>query len=66
MFFRIDCKSVFKVLNLSTEMLFSTDLALMNTQTQHIKVDDATQMIMEVYRDVQRAVKGNFEPSQFD
>ena len=27
---RTDCKSVFKVLSLSTEMQFSTDLALMN------------------------------------
>ena len=35
-------KSVFKVLSLSTEMQFSTDLALMNTQPQRIKVDDAT------------------------
>ena len=42
MFCRSDCKSVFKVLDLSTEMQFSTDLALMNTQPQRIKVDDAT------------------------
>ena len=42
MFCRSDCKSVFKVLSLSTEMQFSTDLALMNTQPQRIKVDDAT------------------------
>ena len=42
MFCRTDCKSVFKVLSLSTEMQFSTDLALMNTQPQRIKVDDAT------------------------
>ena len=34
MFCRSDCKSVFKVLSLSTEMQFSTDLALMNTQPQ--------------------------------
>ena len=39
---RTDCKSVIKVLSLSTEMQFSTDLALMNTQPQCIKVDDAT------------------------
>ena len=32
MFCRTDCKSVFKVLSLSTEMQFSTDLALMSTQ----------------------------------
>ena len=32
----------FKVLSLSTEMQFSTDLALMNTQPQRIKDDDAT------------------------
>ena len=31
MFCRIDCKSVFKVLSISTEMHFSTDLALMST-----------------------------------
>ena len=36
------CESVFKVLSLSTEMQFLTDLALMNTQPQRIKVDDAT------------------------
>ena len=41
-------------------MQFSTDLALMNTQPQRIKVDDATQMITEVYLDVQTAVRGNF------
>ena len=35
-------KSVFKVLSLSTEMQFSTDLALMNIQPQRIKVDDVT------------------------
>ena len=32
MFCKIDCKSVFKILSLSSEMQFSTDLALMNTQ----------------------------------
>ena len=31
-FSRIDCKSVFKVLSHSTEMQFSTDIALMSTQ----------------------------------
>ena len=41
-------------------MQFSTDLALMNTQPQRIKVDDATQMMTEVYFDVQTAVRGNF------
>ena len=41
-------------------MQFSTDLAQMNTQPQRIKVDDATQMITEVYLDVQTAVRGNF------
>ena len=41
-------------------MQFSTDLALMNTQPQRIKVDDATQMITEVYLDVQTAVRENF------
>ena len=60
MFCRTDCKSVFKVLSLSTEIQFSTDLALMNTQPRRIKVDDATQMITEVYIDVQTAVRGNF------
>ena len=42
MFCRSGCKSVFKVLSLSTEMQFLTDLALINTQPQRIKVDDAT------------------------
>ena len=42
MFCRTDCKSVFKVLSLSTKIQFSTDLALMNIQPQRIKVDDAT------------------------
>ena len=42
MFCGIDFKSVFKVLSLSTEMQFLTDLALMKTQPQRIKVDDAT------------------------
>ena len=60
MFCRSDCKSVFNVLSLSTEMQFSTDLAQMNTQPQRVKVDDATQMITEVYLDVQTAVRGNF------
>ena len=60
MFCRTDCKSVFKVLSLSAEIQFSTDLALMNTQPRRIKVDDATQMITEVYIDVQTAVRGNF------
>ena len=60
MFYRIDCKSVFKVLSLSTEMQFSTDPALMNTPKQRIKVDDATKMITEVYLHVQTVVRGNF------
>ena len=55
---RIDCKSVFKVLSLSTEMQFSTDLALMNTKPQ--RIDDPTQIITEVYLDVQTALRGNF------
>ena len=38
-------------MSLFTEMQFSTDLLLMNTQPQRIKVDDATQMITEVYFD---------------
>ena len=42
MFCRSDWKSVFKVLSLSTEMQFLTDLALMNTDPQRIKVDNAT------------------------
>ena len=41
-FFYVLQNSVLKVLSLSTEMQFSTDLALMNTQPQRIKVDDAT------------------------
>ena len=65
MFCRTDCYSLFKILSLSTEIQFSTDLAQMNTQPQCIKVDDATQMITEVYLDVQKAVRGNFEPSHF-
>ena len=60
MFCRIECKSVFKVLSLFTEIKFSTDLALMNTQPQRIKVDGATQMITEVYPNVPTAVRGNF------
>ena len=32
MFCKIDCKSVFNVLSLSTEIQLSTDLALMSTQ----------------------------------
>ena len=60
MFCRSDRKSVFKLLSLSTEMQFLIDLALMNTQPQRIKVDDATQMMTEVYFDVQTAVRGNF------
>ena len=39
-------------------MHFSNDLALMNTQPQRIKVDDATEMITEVYVDVQTVVRG--------
>ena len=35
MFCRIDCKSVFKVLSLFTEMQSSTDLALMSTQSMY-------------------------------
>ena len=42
-------------------MEFSTDLALMNTQPQSIKVDDATRTNdTEVYLDVQTAARGNF------
>ena len=67
MFCRSDRKSVFKLLSLSTEMQFLTVLALMNTQPQRIKVDDAhAQMITEVYLDVQTAARGNIEPIQFD
>ena len=40
-------------------MPFSTDRALMNTQPQRIKVDDARQMITEKYLDVQIAARGN-------
>ena len=59
MFCRTDCKSVFNVLSLSTEMQFSIDFAVMNSQPQRIKVDDTTQTITEVYLDVQTAVRGN-------
>ena len=59
MFSTIDCKSVFKVLSLSTEMHFSTDLAL-RTPNQLIKVDEAAQIISNAYLDVQTAVRGNF------
>ena len=52
-------KSVFKLLTFSTEVQFTTELALMDTQ-QRIKVDDATQMITEVYLDDQTTVRGNF------
>ena len=52
-------KSVFKLLTFSTEVQFTTELALMDTQ-QRIKVDDATQMITEIYLDDQTAVRGNF------
>ena len=50
MFGRTDCKSVFKVLSLSTEMQFSADLALMNTKPQRIehqtkRINNPTQMI---------------------
>ena len=34
----MDCKSVFKVLSLSTEMQFSTDLALMSTKSMYYKL----------------------------
>ena len=68
MFCRTDCKSVFKVLSLSTEMQFSTDLALMNTQPQRIKVDEKTRT--NGSRDISSypdSCKGkNFETSQFD
>ena len=59
MFCRTGFKSVFKVLSLSIEMQFSTDLVLMNTQPQRVGVDDARQMITEVYLDVQIAARGN-------
>ena len=55
---RIDCKSVFKVMSFSTEMLSSTDFALMSTQSC-IKVDNSTQMITEVDLDIQAAARGN-------
>ena len=35
MFCRIECKSVFKVLTLSTEKQFSTDIALTSTHPMH-------------------------------
>ena len=35
MFCRIDCKSVFKVLSLFTEMQYSTDFALMSTKSMY-------------------------------
>ena len=58
-FCKIDCKSVFKVLSLSNEM---HDEMILDwwTPNERIKVDDATQMITEVYLDVQTAVRGNF------
>ena len=36
------------------------------TRNQRINVDDATHIITELYIDVQTAVRGNFEPNQFD
>ena len=59
MFCRIDCKSVFEVLSLSTEMHFSIDLALMSNTKQH--VDNTTQMITKVDHDIQTAARRNFE-----
>ena len=61
MFCRSDCKSILKVLSLSTVMQFSTDLALMNTNHNVLKLmTQHAQMMTEVYLDVQTAVRGNF------
>ena len=46
------CKSVFKVLSFSTEMRSSTDFVLR-------KVDNSTQIIMEVDLNIQAAARGN-------
>ena len=46
------CKSVFKVLSFSTEMQSSTDFVLR-------KVDNSTQIIMEVDLNIQAAARGN-------
>ena len=58
MFCRIDCKSVFKVFSLSTEIQSSTDLAQMNTQSI-TKVDGSTQMITEVDLTIEAAARVN-------
>ena len=50
MFPKIYCKSVFKVLSRSTEMQHDEHLT---------KVDNTTQMIMEIYFDIQTAARGN-------
>ena len=65
MFCRIDCKSVFKVLSLSTEMQSSTDLYWW-ALNQCIKLGNSTQMITEVDLDIQANAGGNPEPIQFD
>ena len=52
-------------MTLSTEMQFSTDLALMNIKPQRIKVDDVTRT--NDNRVISRQVSGEtFEPSQFN
>ena len=50
MFPKIYCKSVFKVLSRSTEMQHDEQLT---------KVDNTTQMITEIYFDIQTAARGN-------
>ena len=51
---KIHCYSVFKVLSFSTEIQSSPDFALIST-----KVNNLTQMITEVNRDIQAAARGN-------
>ena len=50
LFPKIYCKSVFKVLSRSTEMQHDEHLT---------KVDNTTQMITEIYFDIQTAARGN-------
>ena len=50
MFPKIYCKSVYKVLSRSTEMQHDEHLT---------KVDNTTQMITEIYFDIQTAARGN-------
>ena len=58
MFYRIESKSVFKVLSLSTDMQSSTDLYWW-APNQCIKLDNSTQIITDADLDIQAAERGN-------